>query len=919
MGLFSGKKTTYRDVSYARVIDDEYLPDVIGQAVTTYVLDDTNTKSLADLMLEYGWDANNMKWNAAYRWASKAGKYSYGVPTTSLLSETSFTGSETLEEVLQSLTGQTNLNYTYSKFGPINFRHAMWQLLVSNYSYNATTNTLNTLTSQLGTPVYLYDAKTYLTTDTVSELVPATLTHWGFSPRHGATQNRNTDFSRLDTTDGTSTTGANYTRVEYTFELTGGTRTLVDSTTTKVITVKTPDGNGGYTEETSTETSTDSTENIVWNGSTVPINVVSQDITVNSESTSTATIGPTTTIQTDSTTGVITETVTTIVADTTTQNVTGDIIAYFDMSFGIYDYIPSGIIDTDTVLDDDDMYNYDPNAALDPSGESTTEDGDYFQVLYNYTSGGITYYGYFTYLYGSGSYPALDGDESTTVTDFGIMFPRMYFRTNGNRLDASQYVDTDNYKTSIRLGNKLGLDWLDALSTVYDSIGSLSKVRDILMMQCINANTTNALEQEYLYKYFYTLYNLRSAITEDDYDSVVQNPGGDISTSEPITSYTGFNVHRGCLIKASDNQKDISNQANAFGYALVTGSIGGIGSVESGRTTGTKPALYYQSFVDDDKSTTTDKYYYTLETSYHYFRYQVSETQYAEVRVFELSHTIKVGGGSVNRSGDSDELMVPLDYAFRKEFSPHEAETLYARATHFVICTEYTVKTKWYQTGLFQAVTIVVAVAISWWTGGASLTFIGVVTAAASAIGASIIFSLLAKTVFSKLGGVFAIVATIIAVAAAIYTGYLYFSGTTGPFSITAQQMMQVSNVAFKAGQSAQEGLLADELARIATLEDEIAQKQEELETAQKELANPGNTIRDDVLLKAIDGYAYLGETPSDYFSRTLNTNIGVEALNLPDIYYNQALALPSDVEINQQIQQALGKPFELNNELNNL
>ena len=159
MGLFGSKKKTYRDLSYSRLIEDDYLPDVIGQAITTYVLDEDNTSSLADLMIEYGWKSNAVKWNAAYRWANKPGKYAYGVPSASIVNQTDFTGAASLNEVLESLTGQTNLNYIYSKFGSINMRHAMWQLLINQYSYNPTTNQLNGLNASLGATAYLYSAK----------------------------------------------------------------------------------------------------------------------------------------------------------------------------------------------------------------------------------------------------------------------------------------------------------------------------------------------------------------------------------------------------------------------------------------------------------------------------------------------------------------------------------------------------------------------------------------------------------------------------------------------------------------------------------------------------------------------------------------------------------------------------------------
>ena len=66
------------------------------------------------------------------------------------------------------------------------------------------------------------------------------------------------------------------------------------------------------------------------------------------------------------------------------------------------------------------------------------------------------------------------------------------------------------------------------------------------------------------------------------------------------------------------------------------------------------------------------------------------------------------------------------------------------------------------------------------WTGGASLSLIGALTAVATAAGTMIAFSLLSKYVFSKLGSWASILATVVAVVAAVYGGYLAYTGTTG-------------------------------------------------------------------------------------------------------------------------------------------
>lgn len=921
MGIFGGKKKTYRDLSYTRVIEDDYLPDVIGQAVTTYVLDEDNNKSLTDLMLEYGWKSNDARWNAAYRWASKPGKYSYGLPKATIINQNDFTGAEHLDDVLKNLTGQSNLAYLYSKFGPINMRHAMWTLLVDQYSYDSVTNRINGLIPNLGAVPYLYSAKSFFRPNIFTVANPVTLEHWGFSPQWGPTQNRAMDTTRPDVPDGVASGANNYTRVEYTFRFTGIVETTVLTTTTVETTVRTPNGSGGYTDSVTTTSSNDTTTSKNWNGQTLPApeSIISQQETVTGNTSNTVTDPPKSTSTTNPQTGVITIVKTTVSRLTTNKTTSLDVVAFFNMGFGQYDYSLDLNVDTTTVLDDSDMYNFDPNAPLDPSGESIGSGDGYFQVMFTYDVGGVSHFTYFTYQYGSGNYPALDGITDTTVADFGKAYPRMYFRLNGNRLDADQYVGTDAYESSIKLGKKLDIRWLEVLSRIYDGLSSLNKVRDVIMLQCVPANTSNKLEQEYLFRYFKTMYGMRPEFSDKyvDQESVVGSIEG--SSIRPTTDYDTWAAHVGVTIKSSDGTSNVYNNMDAIGYRKLAGVIGPVGATASGIGTGVKLVIYTKSVTDDHNRTEIITRYDTKPVTYHFYRYQDTPATYEEVRVYELTHTVDVGGKGVGRSGASDELMVQLDYAFRKEFSPHDRETLFARATHLLICTEYTVKTKWYQSGIFKAVVVVVAVALSWWTSGASMTLIGAVTAAASAIGAMVVMSLLSKYVFSKLGGVFAIIATVVAIAVAIYTGYLYFTSTTGPFSITAVQMMQVSNVAFQAAQSAQQGAIAKEMQKIATLEEEIADKQETLKIAQKELENPYNTIEDRVFLKAIEGYSYLGEKPIEFFSRTLNTNIGVETNNLVDMYYTQSLRLPSDVSINQLILQNIQRPFELFNELSNL
>lgn len=915
MGFFS-KKKTYRDFSFQRVIEDKYLPDVMGQAVTKYVLDTDNTKSLTDLMLDYGWQSNAFKWNAAYRYAIKPGKYTYGAPAVSIASQTDYTGAESLDDVLKNLTGSSNITYLYSKFSGINFRHAMWQILTSTFNYVPNTNELTGLSSQIGTPVYLHNSTNFLTGDTRTYATNINLAHWGVTPTSGYTPSRAADSTRPDTADRESSTGANYFNLEYTFKIDGVKDVTTVATTTTTTTVSTPKSGGGYTDVTTTNSSDSTSSYTDYAGKTMPNGITSTVKTNQTTSTSTSNGTPTTTTSTDPKTGVITKVTKQTNTKTTTVTYTGTYIAASQIGFGRYDYTPTfNNVDTTTVLDDRDSGNYDPNAPLKPSGESTGDDGDWFQVFYSFTAGSTTRQAYFTYAFGSGDYPSLDGIKDTTVADFGKHFPRIYFRLNGDKLIDDKYRDTIAYKTSVNMANKLGMSWAGIGEEIYSSLSSLDKIRDVGIIQVVPAYTSNKLEIEYLHMYFKTLYNLRKPITDNNYPPITVTSSTGVS-ERPVTDFDTYAGHVGAVVLSNDTVTSFTSENDALGYKLFTGSIGPVGFVDSSNGTAQKLVIYKQNYYDSAGSGNNGQWktrttYGTEGISYISYRKQISANQYEEVRVYGLSTSMRVGGAYVNKTG-SDATMVPLDYAFRKEFSPHDAETLYARSTYLFIGTEYTVKTKWYQTGLFNAVIVVAAVAISWATGGISLSAIGVITAAASAVGAMVIFSLLSKYVFSQLGGWFAYLALVIAVAAVAYGGYLAISGTTGPFSITATQMIQVSNSAFKAASSNVQGQMEKYQAKLDDLNQEIEAKTASLKEAQDELDPGFNTITNGIFTSVDAGHIVIGETPQGMLQRTLDTNVGVVALDLAKIYLEGTTRPPSTVEIVQQMLQNSFRPSEI-------
>ena len=229
--------------------------------------------------------------------------------------------------------------------------------------------------------------------------------------------------------------------------------------------------------------------------------------------------------------------------------------------------------------------------------------------------------------------------------------------------------------------------------------------------------------------------------------------------------------HRSLVFAGNVYTQQIS--FSSIGYMDIEGTIGAVGSVQSGQgisnvTVGRKvKGLLYRP---------------SATSSYHYYRKQLTATTYREVRVYSLSSTEVVQGGySTTASGDSENLLIPLDLAVNHEFNPRQLEELYTKSMYVVLNTIKVVKTKWYQTGVFKAIMFIVAVVVSYFfpPGGAAVwTWTAAAYAVVQAVVISLVISLVVKLLVS-LGVNVGIAAAIVAIASLIYGGYLAFTKTT--------------------------------------------------------------------------------------------------------------------------------------------
>ena len=209
------------------------------------------------------------------------------------------------------------------------------------------------------------------------------------------------------------------------------------------------------------------------------------------------------------------------------------------------------------------------------------------------------------------------------------------------------------------------------------------------------------------------------------------------------------------------------------------------------------------------------------------------------------------------------------------------------------------VKLKWYQTGFFQFVTIVVSIAITIVSGGLS-SFVGALMGAVSAgvvalgifVAKILISAVVAKYAFSfvaeQLG---AELAAILATIAIVYGAVGSFGSNSQLFNLPMAS--DFLNLGLGLGEGIQQQL-ANELLELqndfTALNADIADKQEELDKVNDSFQHsidPFNIFQPLGLVP--------GETPSEYISRKIEIkNPGILAIDALHSYVERNLQLPT-------------------------
>lgn len=506
----------------------------------------------------------------------------------------------------------------------------------------------------------------------------------------------------------------------------------------------------------------------------------------------------------------------------------------------------------------------------------------YYQAKYHYQVGSVVTTKYWTYgPHESSAHPALNnvfdapGNLSTET-----FYPTVLFRRDGQNMARTELAGTPGYETSVKICDLIGVNFDDVANALQDNEdGNL--IRQAALYMGIPLTSQDPDDIDYLMDYFE---DLGTSIPN-------QNP----TTVQGYLAYKG-GTDTNYTVQLRSSGFDTSFAFNSLSIGLRAGTIVGgfsntnviVDSNEKGEILGLEFGILLD-FVEVHlkRQVAPGIYQHIIVKSPVTLYHNIYENKTAEADAFD------------------DNLLVPLDRRLVKLKPQLQQHKILFRAMHLVMNTDQVVKTKWYETGLFKVLLVIVAVAITIYTVGTTAT--GVVAATGAAVGTTafataFLVAMLEQIAIGAIVGyvltevasfVGAELALLLAIAAAAYGFYSAYQAGGIVANSTAANLLTVSSGLTSGVQNNLEEDFAELAEEYEAFNAESNRKLSELSEAQALL---------DTGLDLSTSYSYgkkpafiPGETPDDYFNRLGHPgNSGVASLKIIQNYVAFSLRLPT-------------------------
>lgn len=525
-----------------------------------------------------------------------------------------------------------------------------------------------------------------------------------------------------------------------------------------------------------------------------------------------------------------------------------------------------------------------------------------------------TFGGPFIFIYRIGSgIPELDDAVEFTIPE------EQYFPFIPARLD-NQFIDEDHYADAYPIVKKA---YRKATGGQYDEfiekVKDNEKLSDIDYTYVVFGISLNVIENDcrrYLYEFFHKLMNDQSTdsaayeawkiqnqtyIDEssayEDWRTAQSNPGDPLfGTAQPSVIAASALPTNEVAIKSS------GELPTNFDMRITWQSIEeetGTGLLEPGRKAG---EIWFGQGPTETIVTGLFRSLNTLKVDQIYLNYQVDADSWKRLKIVGMVHRnyiykgkyVEISAKEALDDADESGFIVPLHYETYRSL-PLTKSTQMATANTFAVFNCYIVKkVKWYQTGIFKVILMVVIIAVSIYfppfgaagggilgsgaAVGAALGFSGllgvIVGAVANYIATMLISKIIAigaTAVFgAKLGALIGAIAGTVALA----VGGSLMQGNT--FSSAVSSLSRIDNI-MNIANSVGGGIQQYVAASINEIGQKMANLQEQYKAEQKELdklyaQNFGYGRASFDAMRLTDYEPYIPESPGVFMTRTMLT-----------------------------------------------
>lgn len=511
--------------------------------------------------------------------------------------------------------------------------------------------------------------------------------------------------------------------------------------------------------------------------------------------------------------------------------------------------------------------------------DSFAEDAEHYHVRYRYTDTSgptdVERTGFWLYENGSGGYPDIDNVHDFIFDDFGTYFPFVHFRRNSEDMTDPSLVGTPDFDTSKELLRILNMDFETVTEAIHEN-PDIDDVEQAMMIMGVAAKDESEVSRRYLFDHFNAIWQTGQGVIE-------------WQDEQPI-------VHRFVQV-IKDREFELTFRHAGISKRRMPGQIAGVGehtSEEVGAVVG--EAVEYRGLGG-----LIEEAQVAVDVTYLVYRRQVTDNLYDEIRVYKPELLYHIYGDKAHVGGfGSDELIIPVDFSLLDGYNLPEREDLFSRSMHFIFNTKIVTKVEWYQTGIFKALLIVVAVVVMIYTG---IELYSALTAAielgslavAQLIITQIIIGLVvqevAQLIISTIGGELALILAAVATVVAIASGPRGISSLKG--APWADELLMASTGLTKAIQTETADAFKDLQSDIEAFTKLIEEKESLLEEAQKLLET--SSLINPLEFVGLAPFSVLGEAPQAYYDRTIHAgNAGRKAIDAISVYVPTALTLPT-------------------------